>query len=108
MYVARRSRDAHGRPQRGPGRRYEQGCPKQKTLQMNTHEPGARLQMGYRWLSYVAIFFSGAISGALTGSESGPMRFSLSVEDMGNLGALLGGLFALVGCRFAIERSEAK
>jgi len=64
--------------------------------------------MGYRWLSYVAIFFSGAISGALTGSESGPMRFSLSVEDMGNLGALLGGLLALVGCRFAIERSEAK
>ena len=75
---------------------------------MDTHEPGTRLQMIYRCLSYFVILFGGTVSGALAGSVSGPIQLTLSVADLGTLGAFLGAFLALAGCKFAIERSEAK
>lgn len=64
--------------------------------------------MIYKLLSYPAIVFSSAISDGLAGSVSGPIRLSLSVEDVGSLGAFLGAFVAITGCKFALERSEAK
>ena len=61
-----------------------------------------------RIVTYVTIVFGGTISGALVGILGGPVRISLSTEELGIFGACLGASLAVSGCRFAIEQHEAR
>ena len=74
---------------------------------MNWNRPGTKLQMVYKLATYVLIALGGTISGALIGLVTGPVHINLSVDNTSTLGACVGALFAVVGCRFAIEHHEA-
>lgn len=66
-----------------------------------------RLQMIYKLLTYALLIFGGALSGALCGVLAGPVHIVLTARELGLVGGCVGGLFALIGCRLAIERAEA-
>ena len=68
---------------------------------------GSVVQMIYKFVTYVSIVFGGTISGALVGSLAGPVRIQMSAEEVGTLGACIGAMFAIVGCKFAIEHHDA-
>jgi hypothetical protein len=74
---------------------------------MRTILRGITLQMVYKLVTYVAIVFGGAISGALVGMVSGPINLRLTVDNMGTAGGCLGAVLAVIGCKFAIEHHEA-
>ena len=74
---------------------------------MNISRPGTTLQMVYKLITYVLLAFGGAISGALIGLVTGPIHLNLSVDNTSTLGACVGAILAVVGCRFAIEHHEA-
>lgn len=64
--------------------------------------------MGYTNLAGVILIVGGAaFTGALLGWEVGPLRLEVSQDQSSNLGASVGGLCALLGCAFAMERSVA-
>lgn len=63
--------------------------------------------MLYKVTTYVVLAFGGAISGALIGLVTGPINLHLSIDNTSTLGASLGAILAVVGCRFAIEHHEA-
>jgi hypothetical protein len=74
---------------------------------MSTNDQQKKLQMIYKGITYVLIVLGGTISGALMGSVTGPLDIRLSVDNMGTMGACIGALLAVVGCRFAMEHHEA-
>ncbi len=64
--------------------------------------------MGHTNLAGVVLIVGGAaFTGALLGWEVGPIRLELSQEQASNIASAAGGVLALVGCAFAMERSEA-
>ena len=69
---------------------------------------GKIVQMISKLVTYATIVFGGTISGALVGILGGPVRISLSTEELGILGACVGASLAISGCKFAIEQQEAR
>lgn len=63
--------------------------------------------MVYKLTTYVLLAFGGTISGALIGLITGPIHVNLSVDNTSTLGACVGAILAILGCRFAIEHHEA-
>jgi hypothetical protein len=74
---------------------------------MSTNGHQKKLQMIYKVITYVLIVLGGTISGALMGSVTGPIDLRLSVDNMGTMGACIGAILAVTGCRFAMEHHEA-
>jgi hypothetical protein len=74
---------------------------------MSTNGHQKTLQMIYKAITYVLIVLGGTISGALMGSVTGPIDIRLSVDNMGTIGACIGAILAVVGCRSAMEHHEA-
>ncbi|MDB5336886.1 MAG: hypothetical protein JWN70_2505 [Planctomycetaceae bacterium] len=64
--------------------------------------------MGHTNLAGVILIVGGAaFTGALLGWEVGPIRLEMSQDQSSTMAAAAGGILALVGCAFAMERSEA-
>ena len=49
-----------------------------------------------------------ALVGVMVGRDLGPLRLELSQDQLAAVGASVGAFLALVGCGFALERSEAR
>jgi hypothetical protein len=64
--------------------------------------------MIYKSIAYASILFGGTIAGGLLAGQVGPVHVRFSANDISALGACLGGVLAMVGCRFAIEHHEAR
>lgn len=65
------------------------------------------LEMIYKMFAYATILFGGMITGGLIASLIGPVQIRLSAHDVWVIGACLGAVLAMFGCRFAIEHHEA-
>ncbi|WP_210420325.1 hypothetical protein [Aquisphaera giovannonii] len=63
--------------------------------------------MIYKAICYAVLIFGGSLSGAFCGVFEGPIYIVMSADQLALIGACLGGTFALIGCRLAIERAEA-
>ncbi len=74
---------------------------------MRTYGGRKWLEMIYKFCTYAVIIFGGSISGALAGTAAGPIKIQLSIDHMGNLGACVGALLAVLGCMFALEHQQA-
>lgn len=74
---------------------------------MSTNGLQKKLQMIYKIITHALIVIGGTISGALMGSVTGPIDLRLSVDNMGTMGACIGAILAIMGCKFAMEHHEA-
>lgn len=63
--------------------------------------------MIYKMFAYATILFGGTIVGGLIASLIGPIQIRFSAHDVCLIGACLGAVIAMLGCRFAIEHHEA-
>ncbi len=65
------------------------------------------MEMTAKLCTYAVIIFGGTLSGALLGTQLGPISIHLSVDQLGTLGACMGAFMPILGCKYALEHQQA-